>query len=152
MPRRRCRAVRPIWTKKACAEKIKVSDHSLIISADRAISWHETDMPTAVGNVCFRGRQSGKHLLALSFSGPGPGADLSFGIGIRKFASHLRLLAETAWHEMLASGISIIPHKMEWLTHENPNYQAQSIASRRRASGVRPLGRRVRVGSGGRPY
>jgi hypothetical protein len=38
---------------------------------------------------------------------------------------------------------------MEWPTHENRNYQAQSIASRRRASGVRPLGRRVRVGSGG---
>ena len=35
---------------------------------------------------------------------------------------------------------------------DNRNYQAQSIASRRRASGVRPLGRRVRVGSGGGPY
>jgi len=51
---------------------------------------------------------------------------------------------------MLASGISIVPqgNKMEWPTHENRNYQAQSIASRRRASGVRPLGGRVRVGSG----
>src|SRR5260370_9456631 len=28
---------------------------------------HETDMPTAVRNVCYRG-QSGKHLLASSFS------------------------------------------------------------------------------------
>jgi hypothetical protein len=31
MPRRRCRAVRPIWTKKACAEKIKISNHSPVI-------------------------------------------------------------------------------------------------------------------------
>jgi hypothetical protein len=31
-------------------------------------------------------------------------------------------------------------NNMERPTHENRNYQAQSIASRRRASGVRPLG------------
>src|SRR4051794_38029999 len=30
MPRRRCRAAKPAWTKKACAEKIKISDHSRI--------------------------------------------------------------------------------------------------------------------------
>lgn len=148
MPRRRCRAVRPIWTKKACAEKIKVSDHSLIISADRAISWHETDMPTAVGNVCFRGRQSGKHLLALSFSGLDP--ERTFPSGSE---------SESLLH---ISGCSPKPHStrcsllespsFQWPTHENRNYQAQSIASRRRASGVRPLGRRVRVGSGGRRY
>jgi hypothetical protein len=33
--------------------------------------WHETDMPTASRNVGFRG-QSGKHVLALSFSGFDP--------------------------------------------------------------------------------
>ena len=34
-------------------------------------SWHETDMPTPLRNVRSRG-QSGKHLLALSFSGFDP--------------------------------------------------------------------------------
>src|SRR5580700_8356990 len=55
---------------------------------------------------------------------------------------------------MLASRISITPqgNTTEWPTHENRNCQPQLIASRRRASGVRPLGRRVRVGSGGRRY
>jgi hypothetical protein len=38
MPRRRCRAVRPTWTKKACAEKAKINDHS----ADRAVGWRTT--------------------------------------------------------------------------------------------------------------
>jgi hypothetical protein len=33
--------------------------------------WHETDMSTALRNVRFQG-QSGKHMLALSFSGFGP--------------------------------------------------------------------------------
>ena len=37
-------------------------------------SWHETDMPTALRDVRSQG-QSGKHLLALSFSGFDPEAD-----------------------------------------------------------------------------
>src|SRR5260370_21659759 len=55
---------------------------------------------------------------------------------------------------MLASGIYIIPqgNKMEWPTHENRNYQAQSIASRRRASGVRPLGADLSFGTGTRKF
>ena len=38
-------------------------------------NWHETDMKTALRNVRFRG-QSGKHMLASSFSGFGPEADI----------------------------------------------------------------------------
>ena len=38
--------------------------------------WHETDMPTALRNVRSRG-QSGKHVLALSFSGFDPKADVN---------------------------------------------------------------------------
>jgi hypothetical protein len=38
--------------------------------------WHETDMSTALRNVLFQG-QSGKHLLALSFSGFDPHAALA---------------------------------------------------------------------------
>ena len=34
-------------------------------------TWHETDMPTALRNVRYQG-QSGKHVLALSFSGFDP--------------------------------------------------------------------------------
>src|ERR1035437_9195278 len=34
--------------------------------------WHQTDMPTALSNVRSQG-QSGKHMLALSFSGFDPG-------------------------------------------------------------------------------
>ena len=34
-------------------------------------NWHETDMPTTLRDVRFRG-QSGKHLLTLSFSGFDP--------------------------------------------------------------------------------
>jgi hypothetical protein len=39
--------------------------------ASGLVQWHETDMPTALGNVRSQGR-SGKHLLALSFSGFDP--------------------------------------------------------------------------------
>jgi hypothetical protein len=39
-------------------------------------SGHETDMPTALRNVRSQG-QSGKHMLALSFSGFDPKATLS---------------------------------------------------------------------------
>jgi hypothetical protein len=39
-------------------------------------TWHETDMPTALRDVRSQG-QSGKHLLALSFSGFDPAADIS---------------------------------------------------------------------------
>jgi len=42
-------------------------------------TWHETDVPTALLNVCFQG-QSGKHLLALSFSGFDLNRTLQFGI------------------------------------------------------------------------
>ena len=40
------------------------------MSADFRL-WHETDMPTALGNVRCQ-EQSGKHMLALSFSGFDP--------------------------------------------------------------------------------
>ncbi len=38
---------------------------------DRSADWHEADMPTVFRDVRFQG-QSGKHLLALSFSGFDP--------------------------------------------------------------------------------
>jgi hypothetical protein len=37
------------------------------LPADNVACWHETDMPTALRNVRSQG-QSGKHMLALSFS------------------------------------------------------------------------------------
>ena len=39
--------------------------------ASGLVQWHETDMPTASRKVRYQG-QSGKHLLALSFSGFDP--------------------------------------------------------------------------------
>jgi hypothetical protein len=41
--------------------------------------WHETDMPTLFRNVRSQG-QSGKHLLALSFSGFDPRRTSKLGI------------------------------------------------------------------------
>ena len=50
--------------------------------------WHETDTPPTLRDVRFRG-QSGKHLLALSFSGFDPTQTWDLGqgeIGLRKFS------------------------------------------------------------------
>jgi hypothetical protein len=42
-----------------------------MFAAVHARCWHETDMPTTLRDVRFQG-QSGKHMLALSFSGFDP--------------------------------------------------------------------------------
>ena len=44
---------------------------------DRSADWHEADMPTVFRNVRYQG-QSGKHVLALSFSGFDPGCAKTF--------------------------------------------------------------------------
>ena len=43
---------------------------------------HETDMPTALRNVRYQG-QSGKHVLALSFSGFDPGCVKTLKFNLR---------------------------------------------------------------------
>jgi hypothetical protein len=45
---------------------------------------HETDMPTALLNVCFQG-QSGKHVLALSFSGFDPKRTSGLSLHVHEF-------------------------------------------------------------------
>jgi hypothetical protein len=49
-----------------------VSPAAAFYRASGFVPWHETDMPTALRNVRYQG-QSGKHVLALSFSGFDPG-------------------------------------------------------------------------------
>ncbi len=50
--------------------RVSVAGQTFYASSDFRL-WHETDMPTVFRDVRFRG-QSGKHLLALSFSGLDP--------------------------------------------------------------------------------
>jgi len=50
---------------------IATMDADLARCSANVSSWHETDMPTTLRDVRFQG-QSGKHLLALSFSGFDP--------------------------------------------------------------------------------
>jgi hypothetical protein len=52
-----------------CSDRCEKSDPKLV--GGDVCSWHETDMPNALRNVRSQG-QSGKHLLALSFSGFDP--------------------------------------------------------------------------------
>ena len=53
-------------------------------------TWHETDMPTALRNVRYQG-QSGKHVLALSFSG--------FDLGCVKTCAHEK---RAEWFSLLS--------------------------------------------------
>jgi len=53
--------------------------------------WHETDMPTTLRDVRFQG-QSGKHMLASSFSGFDPGRTCA-----QNFAFSARARFHTGW-------------------------------------------------------
>ena len=57
---------------------VPVAPAAAFYRASGLVPWHETDMPTALRDVRSQG-QSGKHLLALSFSGldPKPKSDLA---------------------------------------------------------------------------
>src|SRR5258706_12144808 len=59
------------WRNRYQFESRLVFGFQTIIQRGNLGYWHETDVPTALLNVCFQG-QSGKHLLALSFSGFDP--------------------------------------------------------------------------------
>jgi hypothetical protein len=54
-----------------CSTLLATADEVIEEAVRDVCSWHETDMTTALRNVCFRGR-SGKHLLVVSISGSDP--------------------------------------------------------------------------------
>src|SRR5262245_60195576 len=60
----------------------------------RVAYWHFSAVPTALSNVGHRG-QTGKHLLALSFTDFDPGRSLKHGPGHRRSTT---MLAYVFWH------------------------------------------------------